>query len=81
MSETEIVPPKDKHELYVWVVDWQGDDAQAFTLNTPSVYGGSDYQTALNSDPRKQSEQGRAKARAALVKITVPLAEMRRLGE
>jgi hypothetical protein len=81
MSEVEIIPPKDRHELYVWVVDWSGDDGQAYAIVPPTQWNGDNHQAALNADPRKLNEEARAKGRAALVKITVPLAEMRRLGE
>lgn len=71
-----IIPDPDQVEVYVWVIDY--GKGMSGVLTTVSVAGEHPVTAARRYDPRKN--KGNEDLRAALVKVTVPKSELRRLS-
>lgn len=75
-APVEVIPDPTHAEVYLWVIDY--GEGYFGALNVVSVAGQDPASAARMYDPRKN--KGNEDMRAALVKVTVPRSELRRLS-
>lgn len=74
-APVEVIPEPTHATFYAWAVEWA--DGGVYLASTTPGSGTDPIEYARLNDPRKRDHG--TDARAALVKITVPLSELRRL--